>query len=105
MSEYIFILNDGVIYWKSIKQHTMANSVCEMEYITASNAVKEAMWLWKFINELGVASSIDDPILLYCDSTRVIAQAKEPKSHEHTKHILRRYHLIRKIMDRGDVDL
>ena len=83
----------------------MADSICEVEYIVVSDAVKEAMWLQKFIDVLGVALSIDDSILLYCDSTGAIAQAKEPKFHQCTKHILRRYHLIRKIMDRGDVDL
>ena len=53
-----------------------------MEYITASDAAKEAVWLKKFITELGVASSIDGPVLLYCDSTRAIAQAKELKAHQ-----------------------
>ena len=58
----------------------MTDSVCE-EYIAASDAAKEAMWLRKFITKLGVAPSLDGPILLYCDSIGVIAQAKEPKAH------------------------
>ena len=49
-----------------------------MEYIAASDAAKEAVWLWKFIRELGVAPSIDGPVLLYCDNTGAIDQAKEP---------------------------
>ena len=52
-----------------------------------------------------MAPSIDGLVLLYCDSTGAIAQAKEPKFHQCTKHILCRYHLIQEIMDRGDVDL
>ncbi|VFQ85206.1 unnamed protein product [Cuscuta campestris] len=32
-----------------------------------------------------------------------IAQAKELRSHQKTKHIVRRYHIIREIIDRGDV--
>ena len=59
----------------------------------------------KFITELGVIPYVDGPILLYYDSTGSIAQAKELKSHQHTKHILCRYHLVREIMDRGDVEL
>ena len=66
----------------------MADSTCEVEYITASDAAKEAVWLWKFINELRVAPSLDGPILLYCDSIGAIAQAKEPKSDQWAKHIL-----------------
>ncbi|VFQ76171.1 unnamed protein product [Cuscuta campestris] len=30
-------------------------------------------------------------------------KAKEPRSHQKTKHIVRRYHIIREIVDRGDV--
>ena len=83
----------------------MADSICEVEYIMASDAMKEAIWLWKFIDELKVAYSIDGLILLYYDSTRAIAQAKEPKSHQRTKHILCRYHFIWKIVDRDIIDL
>ena len=51
----------------------MANSVYEVEYIIASNTMKEAVWLRKFIDELRVALSIDGPVLLHCDSTVAIA--------------------------------
>jgi hypothetical protein len=44
-----------------------------------------------------------EPILLYCDNNGAIAQAKEPRSHHRSKHVLRRYHLIREIIHRGDV--
>ena len=65
MSGFIFTLNGGAVCWKSSKQHTVVDLVCEAEYIAVSDAVKEAMWLWKFIKELGVAPSIDGPVLLY----------------------------------------
>ena len=105
MSGFVFTLNGGAVCWKSSKQHTVADSVCEAEYIAASDAAKEAVLLKKFITELGVAPSLVGPVLLYCESSGAIAQAKESKAHQRTKHILRRYHLIRKIVDRGDVDL
>ena len=63
---------------------------------------KEVVWIHKFITELGVVPNIADPIELYYDNNRAIAQAKEPRSHQQTKHILRRFHLIREIIDRGD---
>ena len=83
----------------------MADSVCKAEYVAASDATKEAVWLKKFIIELRVAPSLVGPFLLYCDSSGAIAQAKEPKAHQRMKHILRHYHLIREILDRGDVNL
>ncbi|KAK8557823.1 hypothetical protein V6N12_010047 [Hibiscus sabdariffa] len=58
-----------------------------------------------FITELGVVPSISDALELFCDNNGAIAQAKEPRSHQRSKHILRRFHLMREIVDRGDVEI
>ena len=94
VSGYVFTLNARAICWKSSKQGTVADSVCEAEYIAALDAAKEAVWLKKFLDELRVASSLDGPVPLHCDNTGTIAQAKEPRSHHRNKHILRHYHLV-----------
>ncbi|KAK8554392.1 hypothetical protein V6N12_031356 [Hibiscus sabdariffa] len=39
------------------------------------------------------------------DYNGAIVQAKEPRSHQRSKHILRRFHLIREIIDREDVKI
>ncbi|XP_038697978.1 secreted RxLR effector protein 161-like [Tripterygium wilfordii] len=104
-SGYVFCLNGGAVSWKSSKQETVADSTTESEYIAASDAAKEAVWIKKFIAELEVVPSIADPIELYCDNNGAIAQAKEPRSHQRSKHILRRFHLIREIINRGDVKI
>ena len=83
----------------------MANLICEVDYIIASDAAKEAVRLQKFISELGLSSFIDGPVLLYYDSTGAIAQSKELKFYQCTKHILYHYHLVRKIMDQDDIEL
>ena len=44
-------------------------------------------------------------IPLYCDNNEAIAQAKEPRSHQRSKLVLRRYHLIREIIGRQDVKI
>jgi hypothetical protein len=78
----------------------------EVEYIAASEeAAKEAVWNRKFVSKLGVVPSCSSSIDLYCDNNGAIAQAKEPRSHQKSKHILRRYHLIREIVNRGDVKI
>ena len=46
----------------------MADSNTEYEYITASEAAKEAVWIRKFITGLGMVPSILDPIELFCDN-------------------------------------
>ncbi|CAA7021416.1 unnamed protein product [Microthlaspi erraticum] len=103
-SGFIFCLN-GVVSWKSSKKSIVADSTTEAEYIAASEAAKEAVWIRKFITELGVIPSISGPVDLYCDNNGVIAQAKEPRSHQKSKYIERKYHLICDIVDRGDVKI
>ncbi|KAK8600792.1 hypothetical protein V6N12_050640 [Hibiscus sabdariffa] len=104
-SGFIFCLNGGAVSWKSSKQDTVADSTTEAEYIAATEVAKEAVWIKKFVTELGVVPSISDAMELYCDNNGAIAQAKEPRSHQRSKHILRRFHLIREIIDRGDVEI
>ena len=98
----MFTLNGGVFSWKSSKQETATDSTTSSKYIAASKAAKEAVWIMKFIAELGVVPSIVDPIPLYCDNNGSIAQAKEPRSHQH---VLRKYHLIRKIIGKIHVKI
>ena len=80
-SGFVFCLNGGTVSWKSSKQDTVADSTTEAEYIAASSVAKEAIWIKKFISELGIVPSILDPIGLYCDNNGATAQAKEPRSH------------------------
>ncbi|KAL0449166.1 UNVERIFIED_CONTAM: Retrovirus-related Pol polyprotein from transposon TNT 1-94 [Sesamum latifolium] len=101
-SDFVFKLNGGVVAWKSSKQDTTADSTTEAEYIAASEAAKETILMKNYIQELGVVSSIAEPIVIFCDNNVAIAQAKEPRSHHRSKHILRRYHLLREMVSRGD---
>ncbi|KAK8600801.1 hypothetical protein V6N12_050649 [Hibiscus sabdariffa] len=103
-SGFVFCLNGGVVSWKSSKKDTVADSTTEAEYIAVSEAAKEVVWIKKFISELGVVPCISNAIELHCDNNGAIVQAKEPRSHQRSKHILRRFHLIREIIDRGDVE-
>ena len=65
-SGFVFILNGGAVNWKSSKQETVADSTTEAGYIAASNAAKEAVWIKKFISDLGIVPSIVDPVGTKC---------------------------------------
>ncbi|KAJ9547211.1 hypothetical protein OSB04_019754, partial [Centaurea solstitialis] len=43
------------------------------------------------------------PVDIYCDNSGAVAQAKEPREHHKSRHVLRKFHLIREIIGRGDV--
>lgn len=78
-SRYVLCLNGGGVSWKNFKQETVANSTTEVEYIVVSDAVKEALWIKKFIGDLGVIYIIENHVTLYCDN-KAIAKAKEYRS-------------------------
>ncbi|KAL0413426.1 UNVERIFIED_CONTAM: Retrovirus-related Pol polyprotein from transposon TNT 1-94 [Sesamum radiatum] len=48
-SNFVFKLNSGVVVWKSSKQDTIADSTTEAEYIAASEAANEAVWMKNYI--------------------------------------------------------
>ncbi|KAL0300195.1 UNVERIFIED_CONTAM: Retrovirus-related Pol polyprotein from transposon TNT 1-94 [Sesamum angustifolium] len=75
----------------------------EVEYIPASKAAKEEIWMKNYIQELGVVPSIVEPMVIFCNNKEAIAQVKESRSRPHSKHILRRYHLLSEMVSRGDM--
>ena len=50
---YVYILNGGAVSWCGCKQSVMAGSTCEAEYMAASEAAHEAIWMNEFITDLG----------------------------------------------------
>ena len=55
-------LNGGAVSWKSSKQETVVDSTTEAEYIAASEAAKEGVWIKKFISKLGVVPNVSSPL-------------------------------------------
>ncbi|KAH9670831.1 hypothetical protein KPL70_017127 [Citrus sinensis] len=104
-SGYVFTLGSGAISWRSVKQSCIAYSTTEAEYVAASEAAKEAVWLRKFLQDLEVVPAVTAPLKLFCDNSGAVAQPKEPRNHKKQKHIERKYHLIRDIVQRGDVEV
>ena len=101
ISGYSFHMGAGAISWSSKKQHVVALSSTETEYIVQTHAAKEALWLCSFLQEL--CSAPDDPLILNCDNQGVIALAKDNKFHVRTKHIDVHYHFICKAVEDGKV--
>ena len=99
----VFTLGGGAIIWRSIKQSCVADSTMEAEYVAASEAAKEAVWLRNFLMDLEVVPGAQQPMTLYCDNSGAVANSREPRSHKTGKHIERKYHVLRKIVQRGDV--
>ncbi|KAL0440032.1 UNVERIFIED_CONTAM: hypothetical protein Slati_2486200 [Sesamum latifolium] len=77
----------------------------EVEYTSFSKAAKKAIWMKTYIQELGVEPSIAEPVVIFCNINSAIAQEKEPRSHHRFNDIHRRYHLLREMVGRDDVQM
>jgi hypothetical protein len=93
VSGYCFSLGSGLISWSSRKQKTVSQSSCEAEYVAASEASKEAIWLRALLSGLGFTPSSATGLL--CDNNGAIALSKDPTFHSKVKHVDVRWHFIR----------
>ena len=89
------------ISWSLKKQHVVALSSTEAEYIMQMHMAKEVLWLHSFLWEL--CSAPDDPLILNCDNQGAITLTKDNKFHACTKHIDMCYHFIREVVEDGKV--
>ncbi len=97
-SGYIFTLANGGISWMSKQQSAVALSTAEAEYIAASSATQEAMYLQRLGKDLRIDMS--NPITLHMDNQAAIAMSKNLMSTKRTKHInLRMYFVMQGIED------
>ncbi|GKF88856.1 hypothetical protein Tco_0262819, partial [Tanacetum coccineum] len=101
---YVFILNGGTVDWKSSKQSTTAMSATEAEYIAASEAAMEVVWIKKFISGLGIVPTINEPKML-CDNSAALLIANEPRVQRGVRHYHRRYHYIRECIKLGEINV
>eukprot|EP00253_Pinus_taeda_P016818 PITA_16818 len=91
-----FSLGSTLISWMSRKQKSVALSTAEAEYIAASMASCEAVWLQKLFSEL-FGFTLDTTVIL-CDNQSGIRLSENPVFHDCSKHIDIR--IIRSRVDR-----
>ena len=57
----------------------------EAKYVVACEVAKEAVWLKKFLYDLGVMRMEQVPITLFYDNSGAVAQSKDPKNRKEGK--------------------
>lgn len=65
--------------------------------------MQEAIWLKSLLTSVGVV--VDKPIIIKEDNQGAIAIAKDPVKHTRAKHIDIRFHFLRDVIKRGDIEL
>lgn len=97
---FLFTLHGGAISWRSRLQNIVLNSTAEAEYVAASDAVKESLWLRKVVDTVGEDSG---PVVFGEDNQACITMAGQPSSSSNTKHVDVRYHHVRSAVANGEV--
>ena len=100
---YIFCVGETPISWCSQKQDVVALSSCEAEYMAATEATKQAIWLQELMSE--ITGSKEEKTLIRVDNKSAIALAKNPVFHRRSKHIHKRFHFIRECVEQGLIDV
>eukprot|EP00253_Pinus_taeda_P034142 PITA_34142 len=94
----VFSIGSTAVSWYSRKQRYVALSSAEAEYMAASLAACEAIWMRKIL--VGLFDSHLDPNVIYCDNQSCIKLSANPIFHDRSKHIDIRYHHIRDFVQR-----
>ena len=117
---YIYMSYGGPICWRSKKQASTALSSCESEYMAASEAAKEAVWLTRLykddlkIEDVSLETKGDltekeyegaKPLTVFEDNIGCISMSKNPVMHRTSKHIEIRYHFVRERVQDGSLKL
>ncbi|KAA0060043.1 Gag-Pol [Cucumis melo var. makuwa] len=96
------VVSRGAVSWVSKLQSVVAMSTIEVEYIAATQASKEAIWLKMLLEELGHEHK---KISLFCDNQNALYLARNPAFHAKTKHIRVQYHFIHEKVEEGIIDM
>jgi hypothetical protein len=103
ISGFVFLVDGGAVSWSSKKQELVTLSTTEAEYVAATHAAKEAIWIRRLIGE--IFRPLTMPTTLFSDSKSAIALAQDGHYHARTKHIDIRYHFIRYIIEAETIKL
>ena len=97
---YVFLMFGGAVSWSSRLQPTVAVSTVEAEYLSAGQAVKEALWFRKLGEDLNLDLG---PIQIHCDNQGALQLLKHPIASQRSKHIDVIHHFARERVARKEV--
>ena len=104
ISGFVVIIDGGAVSWMSKKQELVTLSTMEGEYVAATHAAKELLWLRRLIAD--IFQSLRQPILLHCDNQSAISLTRsQGQFHARTKHIDIRWHFIKFCVEDGTINI
>eukprot|EP00253_Pinus_taeda_P024371 PITA_24371 len=102
-SGYVFHMGSGAISWASRKQPVVSLSTAEVEYVAATTAACQAVWLRRVLKDL--CHEQENGTTIYCDNSSAIALSKNSVFHKRTKNIDTKFHFIHELVNNGEIVL
>ena len=99
----MFYLDQSPITWCSQKQEIVALSSCEAEFMAATEAAKQAIWLQELMGE--VVGDVCKKVIVRVDNKSAISLTKNPVFHGRSKHIHRRFHFIGECVEYEQIEV
>ncbi|KAJ0970051.1 hypothetical protein J5N97_022928 [Dioscorea zingiberensis] len=96
-----YFLGGNLVTWVSQKQKVVALSSCEAEYIAATTAACQGIWLNRLLADM--RGQAEEEVVLKVDNKSTISLCKNPVHHDRSKHIDTRYHFIRECIENGKI--
>ncbi|KAJ1038120.1 hypothetical protein NDA10_005296 [Ustilago hordei] len=90
------------VAWKSATQKCVSLSAVEAEFIAATEATREVLFLKQLLRSIGIATGTPT---VYSDNTGSIQVSKDPAQHWKLKHINTKYHFVRNNVQEGRVQI
>ncbi|XP_062191318.1 secreted RxLR effector protein 161-like [Phragmites australis] len=98
-----FYINDSLVSWNSQKQKTVALSSCEAEFMAATAAACQALWLRSLLGEL--TGEEHKAVKLFVDNKSAIALMKNPVFYGRSKHIDTKFHFIHECVEECQIEV
>ena len=102
-SSFVFLMAGAAVTWFSKKQPVTALSSTEAECYALTDAVKEAIWIRRLLEEL--LFPVKNPTILNQDNQSTIAISTNPIHHHRVKHMLIRMGYTRENIESGAISL
>ena len=97
---YFFNMCGAAVSWRSYKIKRVCHSSTEAEYVTCSDASRQAEYHVNVLGELGLYGE-GDAVQIYTDSKGAEALVGNLVQRQRTKHIGTPYHYVRQLVDKG----
>ncbi|SOV07013.1 uncharacterized protein UDID_17990 [Ustilago sp. UG-2017a] len=98
----VVLVYGNLVAWKSVTQKCVSLSAVEVEFIAATEATCELLFLKQLLRSIGIATGTPT---VYSDNTGCIQVSKDPAQHWKLKHINTKYHFIRNNVQEGRVQI